>query len=102
MPYHGDMTGAVMETLGTEINGGASIGDTLFYQLLNMGKAFIEQRWPWMILRKLDTSKTVTSTSASAWNTPISLASITDFNRFYGEYPIRLFDGNNRIEYYRQ
>jgi hypothetical protein len=23
-------------------------------------------------------------------------------NRFYGDFPIRLFDGNNRIEYYRQ
>ena len=62
----------------------------------------VEQKRPWMILRKPDTSKTVTASSSSAWNTAISLASITDFNRFYGDYPVRVFDGSNGIDYYSQ
>jgi len=57
-----------------------------------------------MILRKTDTSKTVTT--ANTWQMAIDLSTITDFNRFYQDsadpYPIRLFDGNNKIEKYRQ
>ncbi|HZI85183.1 MAG TPA: hypothetical protein VFD48_00005 [Pyrinomonadaceae bacterium] len=33
--------------------------------------------------------------------TAIDLSTISDFNRFYGSHPIRLFDGSNRIEKYR-
>ena len=52
------MTGIQLATLAEEINGGASIGSTLLEQLLNMAKALIEQRRPWMVLRSTDTSKT--------------------------------------------
>lgn len=94
------MTGEVLDTFVDEVNGGASIGSTLKFQLINLYKALIEQRRPWMVLRYTDTSKTVTT--ASTWQTAIDLSTIARLNRFYGGFPIRLFDGNNRIERYRQ
>jgi hypothetical protein len=75
------MTGAEFSTAAEEINGGASIGSTLLFQFGNLGKSLIEQRRRWMILRKTDTSKTVTT--ANTWQTAIDLSTITDFNRFY-------------------
>lgn len=94
------MTGQDYTTFCTELNGGASIGDTLLFQLLNLSKAIVEQRRPWMLLRKTDSSLAVTA--AYTWQTAISLATITDFNRFYGEHPITLFDGMDRTQEYRQ
>lgn len=90
------MDGTELSTLCTEINGGDPIGDTLVYQLLNLAKAIIEQRRPWMILRRTNSSKTVTT--ANTWQTAIDLSTITGFNRFYGEVPVKLFDGN--VSYY--
>jgi hypothetical protein len=56
-----------------------------------------------MILRKTVTSKTVTT--ANAWQTAIDLSTLSDFRRFYqtpsDPYPIRLFDGTNKIAKYR-
>jgi hypothetical protein len=94
------MTGNELETFATEVNGGASIGSTFLFQLFNICKALVEQRRPWMVLRGTDTSKTVAT--SNTWQTAIDLSTITRFNRFYGEYPVRLFDGNNRIERFRQ
>jgi hypothetical protein len=94
------MTGPELATFCEEVNGGASIGDTLLFQLLNLSKAMVEHRRPWMLLRKTDTSKTVTT--GSTWQTAIDLSTITRFHRFYGDWPVRLFDGNNHIERYRQ
>ncbi len=94
-------------TLGTELNtfivglnGGATIDTTLLNVLVNTAKTIIEEERPWMVLRKTDTSKTVTT--ANTWQSSIDLSTITLFSKFYGEFAIRLFDGNNRIEYYRQ
>ena len=57
-----------------------------------------EQRRPWVILRKTDASKTVTT--ASTWQTQISLSTITDFNRFYlssnDPFPIRVFGAESQ------
>ena len=83
------MTGKQFETAAEEINGGASIGSTLLYQLRNLGKSLIEQRRPWMVLRKTDTSKSVTT--ANTRQTAIDLSTITDFNRFY--------TANNRLSF---
>jgi len=99
------MTGSELETFATEVNGGDPIGSTLLFQLINLARALVEQRRPWVILRKTDTSKTVTQSSISAWQTAIDLSGITDLSRFYEteeNAPIKLFDGNNRIEEYRQ
>ena len=97
------MTGEEFETSVQEINGGDPIGRTLLFQYLNLAKAMVEGLRPWMILRSTDTSKTVSASSGSAWQTGISLADIARFNRFYADSdtpPIQLFDGSNRIEDY--
>jgi|tagenome__1003787_1003787.scaffolds.fasta_scaffold19755898_2 hypothetical protein len=71
------------ETLATEVNGGDPIGSTLLFQLLNIARQMVEERRPWMFLRRTDTSKTVQASSASAWQTGIDLSTITKFARFY-------------------
>ena len=71
------MTGVELATLAEEVNGGASIGSTLLEQLLNMAKALVEQRRPWMVLRNTDTSKTVTT--GSTWQTARPTAYFTLF-----------------------
>jgi hypothetical protein len=88
-----------------ELNGGASIGDTLLQTFLNLAKAMVEQRRPWVILRSIDTSKTVAATNTSAWQTAIDLSGIDRFNRFFdGDEgcAIKLFDGNQTFVKYRQ
>ena len=89
------MTGTELETLATEVNGGDPIGSTLLFQLLNIARQTVEKRRPWMFLRRTDTSKTVSASSQSAWQTGIDLSTITEFARFYDSdvAPIRLFDG---------
>lgn len=94
------MTGTELEVLATEINGGASIGSTLLFQFLNLAKAMVEQTRPWMVLRATDTSKTVVA--GNSWQIAVDLSTIARFNRFYGETPIKLFDGNNGIQYFTQ
>jgi hypothetical protein len=97
------MTGTEFSTAVEEINGGDPIASTLRFQFGNLGKNLIEQRRPWMILRKTDTSKTVTA--ANTWQDAIDLSTITDFNRFYQDsadpYPIMIFDGNTKRAKYR-
>jgi hypothetical protein len=94
------MTGTELATLCEELNGGASIGETLLFQFINLAKAMVEQLRPWMVLHDTDTNKTVTT--GNTWQTAIDLSTITDFDRFYGETPIQLFDGTNGIQRFRQ
>jgi len=94
------MDGATLSDLIDELNGGASIGTTLKFQLVNSFKAVLEQERPWMILRRTDTSKTVTA--GNTWQTAIDLSTISNLDRFYGEKPIKLFDGSESIAYYSQ
>jgi hypothetical protein len=94
------MTGTTLSTFCSEINGGDTINATLLTQFVGIGKALVEQRRPWMLLRKTDTSKTVTT--ANTWQTQIDLSTLTRFNRFYGKYPIRLFDGVQTTYRYHQ
>src|SRR5712691_1565787 len=94
------MTGDDLKTFTTEVNGGDSIGVTFLTQLVGIAKALVEQRRPWMLLRKTDTSKSVTT--ANTWQTSIDLSTLTRFSRFYGRFPIRLFDGNQTVVRYRQ
>lgn len=101
------MTPTELQELCTALNGDNPIDPTLLSSLLTTGKTILEGERDWMNLRKTDTSITVPANSSTGWNTPISMAGISDFLRFYwdegkGSYPIRLFDGQNRIEYYRQ
>ncbi len=94
------MTGTELETFCTELNGGASIGTTVLFQFINLAKAMVEQLRPWVLLRYTDTSKTVAADNT--WQTAIDLSTIDRLNRFYGQTPIKLFDGNNRIQYFKQ
>jgi hypothetical protein len=94
------MTGPELDTFCDEVNGGASIGSTLKFQLIGIAKALVEQRRPWVILRNTDTSKSVTT--SNTWQTAIDLSTIARLNRFYGEEPITLFDGTNVQQRFRQ
>ncbi len=73
------MTGADLNTQFEELNGGRSINSVLFYQFVNLFKNYIEGIRPWIILRKQDSSISVTS------NTSITTANSlpTDFRRPY-------------------
>ena len=92
-------TGAELTTFITSLNGEATIDPTLLDVLVDNARAILEEERPWAVLRKVDTSKSVTT--ASTYTTAVDLSTITDFSRFYSDTPIRLFDGDNRIEYYR-
>ena len=94
-------TGAQLKTFITGLNADATIDDTLLDVLVDNAKAIIEEERPWMVLRKTDSSKTVTT--ANTWQTAIDLSTITDFSRFHvndDQPALRLFDGSNRIESY--
>ncbi len=94
-------TGAELSTFINSLNAEATIDPTLLDVLVDNARAVIEDERPWMVLRKTDTSKTVTT--AYTWQTAIDLSTITDFSRFLMNQDgvvIKLFDGNNRIEYY--
>lgn len=94
-------TGAELTTFITGLNGDASIDATLLDVLVDNAKAILEEERPWMVLRKTDSSKTVTT--GNTWQTAIDLSTITDFSRFYdtdGGIIIRLFDGNNLVTPY--
>jgi hypothetical protein len=88
-----------LETFCKEINGGASIGATVLFQFISLAKAMVEQTRPWVALRYTDTSKTVAT--GNTWQTAIDIATIARFNRFYGEVPVKVFDGTNGIQKFR-
>lgn len=94
------MNTPALMTLATELNGGASIGDTLLLQLLNLSKAKREHARPWMLLRNTDTSLSILS--SNTWQTAIDLSQIARFSRFFGDTPVKIFDGTNRIDRLRQ
>lgn len=94
-------TGTDLASFITSLNADAEIDATLAAVLVDNGRTILEAERPWMALRKTDTSLTVTT--ANTWQTAKATSGISDFTgRFYGDTPIRLFDGSSRIEYYRQ
>jgi len=94
------MIGTELTTFITGLNGGATIDPTLLAVLINTAKTIIEEERPWMVLRKTNTSLSLST--SDTWQTAKSISGITDFANFYGEFPIRLFDGTNQIQYYKQ
>lgn len=95
------MIGTALNDLITELNGGAALSVSLATVLVSTAKTIIEEERPWMVLRKTDSSKTVTT--SNTWQTAIDLSTITDFSRFYVNQDgvvIKLYDGDNRIHYY--
>ncbi len=94
------MNGVSLTNLITSVNGGSPIDDTLVAVLVGIAKGIFEGERDWMVLRNTNTS--ISFSSGSTWQTPYVLTGITDFSRFYGDFPVKVFDGNNRTEYYRQ
>lgn len=94
------MTGAELRTFIINLNGGAEIDSVLIEQFVNIAKTILEGERDWMVLRKTDTSKSITT--GSLWSTAIDISTITDFSKFYGDYPIRIFDGSEGKDYIRQ
>jgi hypothetical protein len=93
-------TGSELTTFITSLNAEANIDAILLDVLVDNARTIIEEERPWMVLRKTDTSKTVTI--ANTWQTAIDLSTISDFSRFYMNQDgvvIKLFDGNNRVDY---
>ena len=85
----------------TQLNGGATIDVVLAETLVSNGKAILEEERPWNVLLKTDSSKTVST--SDTWQTAIDLSTITDLSRLYVTSDgtvLRLFDGENRVEYY--
>lgn len=98
------MTPEELKDLCTSINGGATIDDDLLESLVNQGRTILFSERDWIFLRRTDTTVTVTA-NTNSWNTSVSISGITDLMRFYQDdkgYSIKLFDGNNKIEYYKQ
>lgn len=93
-------TGTQLNTFITSLNAEASIDPTLLDVLVDNARAILEEERPWVVLRATDTSKTVTT--SNTWQTAIDLSTITAFSRFYGDFPIVLFDGTNIRHYFRQ
>jgi hypothetical protein len=94
------MTGTELTTFITGLNGSSTIDATLLTSLVETARAILEEERPWMVLRKTDTSKS--ASGSNTWQTSIDISTITDFSRFYDDFPVILFDGNDRREYYRQ
>jgi hypothetical protein len=93
-------TGVELTTFITSLNAEATIDPTLLDVLVDNARTVLEEERPWMVLRKTDSSKTVTT--ANTWQTAIDLSTITDFSRFYMNQDgvvLRLFDGTNRVHY---
>lgn len=94
-------TGVQLTTFITSLNAEVTIDADLLDVLVDNAKAILEEERPWMVLRKTDSSKTVTT--GNTWQTAIDLSTITDFSRFYTpdrSSTIKLFDGGDRVEYY--
>jgi hypothetical protein len=83
----------------TLLNAEATVDATLADILVDNARAILEEERPWMALRATDPS--IAITSSNTWETPHSISGIERFSRFYGETPIRLFDGS-RIQYFTQ
>jgi len=95
-------TGAELYDFLTALNAGATIDIDLATILIDNGKAILEEERDWMVLRKTSTAKTVTT--ANTWQTAIDLSTITDFSKLHVNsdgVAVKLFDGSDRIEYYR-
>ena len=93
-------TGIELNNFLTDLNAGHELDLTLSDVLVDTAKTIIESERAWMVLRKVDS--TLSLTTANTWNTPVSIAGITDFSQFYSDTPIRLFDGDGLVHYFSQ
>ena len=95
------MTGADIYEMVTGLLGGLALETGLFYNLLELAQSKIESARPWMILRKQDTSKTVTT--SNTFLTAIDLPA--DFDEWQTERELVLVDvsnNNNFIDCFKE
>ena len=90
-------TGAELTTFVTGLNADADIDATLLDVLVDNAKTVLEAERPWVALRRTDVSLSL----VYGENAAVTM-SISDFANFNGDTPIKLYDGDNRIDYYRQ
>lgn len=88
------MNGQQLLTLISSILGDITIDQVYGLQLINIARNYIEMRRPWQVLKKKDTTQTVTG--SNTYTTPFTVP--TNLRRFLKEGSIKLFDGNNNIQ----
>lgn len=96
-----NLTGSQLYTLLGNILGGQQIDTTLFYNLITTVQANIESSREWSVLKKRDTSKSITT--SSTFQTSFALPS--DFFFWQSEQPIVLTDPTNTanfIQYFKE
>lgn len=94
-------TGTALKDFIDSLNADASVDATLADILVDNARTVIEAERAWAVLRKTDTS--LSASPSDTWQTAKATSGIARWSgRFYGECPIRLFDGGDRVEYYRQ
>ena len=95
------MNGSDLYQLVTSIMGYAP-DQTLFQTLLNLVQGIRENQRPWTILKKEDTSNTVSASNTSQFLVPINMPA--DFRKFYSpKRSLQLSDPSNTIfQWYTQ
>jgi len=93
-------TGKNLSTFITSLNSEADIDATLLDVLVDNARTVLEEERPWMVLRRVNSSLSLAGGIQN--HASVSMATITDFSRFYSDTPIRLYDDNNRVEYFTQ
>lgn len=92
-------TGKQLATFINGLNAEADIDVTLLTVLVDTAKTILEGERPWVALRRTNTSKTLTGNTEGQ---TVDISDITDLQSFFSEYPIRLYDGDNRIDWFQQ
>ncbi len=97
------MTGQQLLDLLTSILGNEAPSQTYMLQLINIAKSIIETKRPWKVLSTNNHSLVVTGANTSTNPFPLP----DDFQRWLGdssltEGQLKLFDGNNNIQYLTQ
>ncbi len=87
------MNGQALLDLLKLILSGEGINPTFGLQMINFAKNVFEMRRPWMNLKTIDSSQTVTP--ATTYTTPIPMPA--NFRRYLNEGAIVLFDGSNDV-----
>ena len=88
------MTKAELYTFVTSLNDGYQMGTSLFDTFLNIAQMRRENQRPWMILRSVDTSNSITG--ANTFLTANTLP--TDFRKWYSATPIALVNAQGDIQ----
>lgn len=90
------MTGQELWDLNTSILGGRQMGDTLFFQLVNMAKRSRESKRPWARLRTEDTSMSFSQSDVSEKDLPADFIKTYEYRP--GKGKLQLIDSDGNVE----